>query len=105
MNIRNLRGKKLLLIGVAAVCTVGASSAFAGTIDSSDNFYPLYQWVNANLSGGLGTSICLGMTALGAFGGMVKNSPIPLLSGIGAAIGLHYAPQVITSLMTSGAVF
>jgi len=26
----------------------------------------------------------------------VKNSPIPLLSGIGAAIGLHYAPQVIT---------
>jgi len=61
MNIRNLKGQANCCSSALPPCAQSALRRRSpGTIDSSDNFYPLYQWVNANLSGGLGTSICFG---------------------------------------------
>lgn len=82
-----------------------SSRAFAGTLDSSDAFYTFYTTVNQWVSGALGTGLAITMLLLGAAVGVAKNSPMPALTGVAGAAFLHWGPDIIRQIMTSGAVF
>jgi conjugal transfer pilus assembly protein TraA len=89
----------------ALVLSLAASGpAFAGTISSSDTFYVLVQTLLSWINGGLGVALALASVLIGAGVGVVKGSPIAMVSGLAIAALLHWMPDIIINLMTSGAV-
>lgn len=64
-------------------------ATFADTITS---------WTGGSLGIGLATTMLL----MGGAIGVAKNSPMPALSGVAGAAFLHWGPEIIRNIMTSG---
>lgn len=95
--------------GALAAALMSASAAFAastntaGTI-AADAFDGFSATVSAWASGGLGTGISLLTLLVGAGMGVARNSPLPALAGVGTAAFLRWGPEIITSMVTNGAL-
>lgn len=86
----------LLLVAVLAPALV-----WAGTADTE--FQPLYQKFIDWVSGYLGKTLAVAALIGGLFMGIVRQSPLPAIAGIAAAIFAAYGPVVIQGLV--GATF
>lgn len=92
-----------LMSASAAFAATTSTGADTGTIaaDAFDNFSAT---VSAWASGGLGTGISLLTLLVGAGMGVARNSPLPALAGVGTAAFLRWGPEIITSMVTNGAL-
>ena len=87
--------KKLLagagLIAVTGVVMAGSDSAF------DDIYNSLSGWS----TGSLGKVIAIAMFLVGLGAGIVKQSIMAVVAGVGAAIVLSYGPNVIGSMFSA----
>lgn len=89
---------------------MSASVAFASNADGTDGaiaadaFDSFSSTVQAWASGGLGTGISLLTLLVGAGMGVARNSPLPALAGVATAAFLRWGPEIITTMITSGAL-
>ncbi len=86
----------LLLLAVLAPAV-----ALAGTADTE--FQPLYQKFIDWVSGYLGKTLAVAALIAGLFIGIVRQSPLAAVAGVGTAIFAAYGPTVIEGLV--GATF
>jgi conjugal transfer pilus assembly protein TraA len=91
----------VLLAVLLLVAALAPALALAGTADTE--FQPLYQKFIDWVSGYLGKSLAVAALIGGLFMGIVRQSPLPAIAGIGAAIFAAYGPVVIQGLV--GATF
>lgn len=96
---------------LAAAALMSASAAFAASTNTGnadaiavDAFDGFSATVSAWASGGLGTGISLLTLLVGAGMGVARNSPLPALAGVGTAAFLRWGPEIITSMITNGAL-
>ena len=87
------------VILLAAVLVPGL--ALAGTADTE--FQPLYQKFLDWVGGYLGKTLAVGALIGGLFIGIIRQSPLPAIAGIAAAVFAAYGPIVIEGLI--GATF
>lgn len=95
--------------GALAAALMSASAAFAASTNTggaiaADAFDGFSATVSAWASGGLGTGISLLTLLVGAGMGVARNSPLPALAGVGTAAFLRWGPEIITSMVTTGAL-
>lgn len=95
--------------GALAAALMSASAAFAASTNTADTiaadaFDGFSATVSAWASGGLGTGISLLTLLVGAGMGVARNSPLPALAGVGTAAFLRWGPEIITSMVTNGAL-
>jgi conjugal transfer pilus assembly protein TraA len=87
--------KKLLaaagLIAVTGVAVAGSDTAFSTIFDT----------LNGWATGSLGKVISIAMFIVGLGAGIVKQSVMAVVAGVGAAIVLAYGPGVIDSIFTA----
>lgn len=100
--MKNLTQK---ISAATAVAMASVSTAFAGTVDSTDAFYSFYTTVDQWTSGALGTGLAITMLLMGGAMGVAKNSPMPALSGVAGAAFLHWGPTIIKQMMSNGGLF
>lgn len=91
----------LLSSSLALASTAGSSSGAAMGAEAFDGFS---QTVQAWASGGLGTGISLLTLLVGAGMGVARNSPMPALAGVGTAAFLRWGPEIITTMVSGGAL-
>lgn len=96
-----LGGVALLSSSLALASTAGAGADGAMGAEAFDGFS---QTVQAWASGGLGTGISLLTLLVGAGMGVARNSPMPALAGVGTAAFLRWGPEIITTMVTGGAL-
>ena len=89
----------------AALALASVSTAFAGSVDSTDAFSSFYTTVDGWTSGALGTGLAITMLLMGGAMGVAKNSPMPALSGVAGAAFLHWGPTIIKQMMLNGGLF
>lgn len=99
MNVNSKWKVLLVLVLVAAV--LAPALALAGTADTE--FQPLYQKFIDWVGGYLGKTLAIGALIGGLFIGIIRQSPLPAVAGVGAAIFAAYGPIVIQGLI--GATF
>ncbi len=100
MKVTKLKKFAKITISTAMLFAVSAAAIAGGT---SDPFVELAATVDGWAKGGLGKSICTMMVIGGGLFGLAKNSPYPMLSGVGGAAVMHYGPNIITNILGAGA--
>ncbi|MTH94797.1 conjugal transfer protein TraA [Roseibium sp. RKSG952] len=88
----------LAAIGVAAVLA-GTDTAAAGTggTEFNDIWVNITDWVE----GTLGKVVAMSMILVGIFMGIARQNLMTFAVGLGAGLGLNYAPTVVDSIMTA----
>jgi len=86
---------------ILLVAVLSPAMGLAGTADTE--FQPLYQKFLDWVSGYLGKTLAVAALIGGLFIGIIRQSPIPAVAGVGAAIFAAYGPVVIQGLI--GATF
>ena len=83
-----------------------APAAFAGQTSDfqNDAFYSFWQTVDGWTTGPLGIGLATTMLLMGGAIGVARNTPMPALTGIAGAAFLHWGPNTIQQIMTSGAL-
>lgn len=94
----------LMSAGAAFAGTTATSTTGSTTAIASDAFDGFSATVHAWANGGLGTGISLLTLLVGAGMGVARNSPMPALAGVGTAAFLRWGPEIITTMITNGAL-
>ena len=84
---------------VALTLVLGATTAFGST--TGDEFEVIYQKFEGWVQGYGGMAIAIGAVGLGGLASLAKQSPFPILTGIGSAILLQYSPDIVSGIMTA----
>jgi conjugal transfer pilus assembly protein TraA len=82
----------LLLMGAA-------TGAMAGT--TGTEFQSLYTWLTGLVQGYFGKAAAVAAIGLGALFSLARLNPIAILSGIGFAVFLQYAPTIASGILTA----
>lgn len=82
----------LVLLGVA-------TGALAGT--TGTEFQSLYTWLTGLVQGYFGKAAAVAAIGLGALFSLARLNPIAILSGIGFAVFLQYAPTIASGILTA----
>ena len=90
-----------VLVLILLVAVLAPALALAGTADTE--FQPLYQKFIDWVGGYLGKTLAIGALIGGLFIGIIRQSPLPAVAGVGAAIFAAYGTIVIQGLV--GATF
>jgi conjugal transfer pilus assembly protein TraA len=94
MNVKNL--KNLLLPSLAlAVVSAGAVAGTAGT-----EFDTMYGMVKDWTEGTLGKLLAVSAFLIGMGMGIVRQSILAIVLGIGFALALAYTPNIIDAIFT-----
>lgn len=98
------RYAKLALIAAPALV---ATTAFAtgGTNAAADDFDSLVNLITGWLEGTLGKTIALASLAVGLGMGIIQQSIMAVVVGIGTAVAVSFGPGVLTSLFPAGLGF
>lgn len=81
------------------VCMLAASTALAGT--GGETFDSIWIQLTDWMQGTLGR-IIIGLMILAGIGaGVLRQSLMPFITGVGGGVGLYAAPDVIESIMTA----
>lgn len=99
----NKRGgvAQVVVLAVLLLAVVAPAVALAGTADTE--FQPLYQKFIDWVSGYLGKTLSIAALIAGLFIGIVRQSPLAAVAGVGTAVFAAYGPVVIQGLV--GATF
>lgn len=84
---------------LAAGALVLGSDAMAGT--GGTEFDDIYSLLVGWTTGTLGKVIALGMFMVGLAAGIVNQSIVAVVIGIGGALALNYAPTVISNVVSA----
>ncbi|NGZ66616.1 pili assembly chaperone [Vibrio aestuarianus subsp. cardii] len=83
------------LMVLAVVMTMMAQ---AGTDTTFDTWATeMEDW----LTGSFGKSVSLAVVVVGMVGAVMRQSLMPLAVGVGAALGMNYAPPIIDGMFTA----
>lgn len=88
---------KKLFLGAALL--LASMSASAAGVQTSDEFYAFYDFVDRNLSGGLGVGIALVAFLVSAGVAAYMSSAKPMIGGIVIAIFFAFGPAIIENLV------
>lgn len=89
--------KVMAALSLVALSIVLMAMAQAGTDTTFDTWVDQVEdW----LEGSLGRGISLAMVAVGVIGAIRQQTLFPIAMGVGAALGLNYAPAVIGGMFT-----
>lgn len=92
-----LDAKKLILLAMAfSLC----GAAYAGTGGNAE-FGPVYTMIQGWFQGTLGKIIALSAMGVGLAWGVVKQSIMAVVTGIGSGLGVYYGPTVIDNLVVA----
>lgn len=98
--MKRLLSKKAVLTSAAlAAVALTSSEAMAGT--AGTEFDDIYSLLVGWTQGTLGKIIALGMFMVGLAAGIVNQSIIAVVIGIGGALALYYAPTVIDGVVAA----
>jgi conjugal transfer pilus assembly protein TraA len=85
---------------VLALALLGAATgALAGT--TGTEFQSLYTWLTGLVQGYFGKAAAVAAIGLGALFSLARLNPIAILSGIGFAVFLQYAPTIASGILTA----
>ncbi|MCX7099424.1 MAG: pili assembly chaperone [Methylococcales bacterium] len=93
--------KTSLLLAVALIIglSLSAGSAMAGT--GGTEFDDIYTLLTGWTQGVLGKIISLAMSIVGLTAGVVNQTIMPVVVGIGGALALYYGPNIINGIVTA----
>ena len=83
----------------ALVLLGAATGALAGT--TGTEFQSLYTWLTGLVQGYFGKAAAVAAIGLGALFSLARLNPIAILSGIGFAVFLQYAPTIASGILTA----
>jgi conjugal transfer pilus assembly protein TraA len=94
-------GKRFAAYGLPAAALVAAwsVSSYAGT--GGTEFQDIYDTLTQWSQGALGKTISAGAFLTGIAMGVVRQSIISVVTGIGAALAVNYTPTIIDSVVTA----
>ena len=93
--------ENLLTLAFGAILfALMASAAHAGSM-GGDEFEEIYDTITGWMQGSLGRTLALGMILIGVAGGMARQSVMTFAVGVGAGLGLMYAPGIIENIMSA----
>ena len=84
---------------IALVLLGAATGALAGT--TGTEFQSLYTWLTGLVQGYFGKAAAVAAIGLGALFSLARLNPIAILSGIGFAVFLQYAPTIASGILTA----
>ena len=84
---------------LALVLLSAATGALAGT--TGTEFQSLYTWLTGLVQGYFGKAAAVAAIGLGALFSLARLNPIAILSGIGFAVFLQYAPTIASGILTA----
>ena len=82
-----------------AALLAAATGALAGT--TGTEFQSLYTWLTGLVQGYFGKAAAVAAIGLGALFSLARLNPIAILSGIGFAVFLQYAPTIASGILTA----
>ena len=99
MFSKSTLSKKTAVLTTVATAAVllSATDAMAGT--GGTEFDDIYNLLVGWTQGTLGKIISLGMFMVGLAAGIVNQSIVAVVIGIGGALALYYAPTVISNVV------
>ncbi|MDM1717353.1 hypothetical protein HX100_10810 [Thiopseudomonas alkaliphila] len=84
---------------IAAMLLLMMNNAMAG--GGGDEFNEVWDTIEDWTTGSLGKIIAGAMILVGIIGGVARQSLMAFAIGIAGAMGLNYAPDIISAVMTS----
>lgn len=87
-----------------AMCMAFCGAAAAGTGGNAE-FGPVYTMLQGWFQGTLGKIIALSSMGVGLAWGVVKQSIMAVVTGIGSGLGIYYGPTVIDNLVVAAIPF
>lgn len=79
-----------------------AQLSLAAAVDPNDDFAPFYNFVNDNLTGGLGVGLALLAFLISVVTAAIAQSGMPLVIGVIVAVALSFGPGLIQNMVTGG---
>lgn len=89
----------IFLVLVSALLVLMMSSAMAG--GGGDEFDEVWDTIEDWTTGTLGKIIAGAMILVGIIGGVARQSLMAFAVGIAGAMGLNYAPEIVSSIMSA----
>lgn len=93
-----MKMKKELIVAVGLLAISGA--AFAGTGGNAE-FGPVYTMLQGWFQGTLGKIIALSAMGVGLAWGVVKQSIMAVVTGIGSGLGVYYGPTIVENVVVA----
>ena len=84
---------------LALVLLGAATGALAGT--TGTEYQSPYTWLTGLVQGYFGKAAAVAAIGLGALFSLARLNPIAILSGIGFAVFLQYAPTIASGILTA----
>ena len=91
--------RNLIKCALALVLLTAATSVLAGT--TGPEVESLYTWLTGVVQGYFGKAAAVAAIGLGALFSLARLNPIAILSGIGFAVFLQYAPTIASGILTA----
>ena len=91
--------RNLIKCALALVLLTAATSVLAGP--TGTEFESLYTWLTGLVQGYFGKAAAVAAIGLGALFSLARLNPIAILSGIGFAVFLQYAPTIASGILTA----
>ncbi|MFH1872647.1 MAG: TraA family conjugative transfer protein [Pseudomonadota bacterium] len=95
-----MQNRREWMKGVLALALLtAATGALAGT--TGTEFQSLYTWLTGLVQGYFGKAAAVAAIGLGALFSLARLNPMAILSGIGFAVFLQYAPTIASGILTA----
>jgi conjugal transfer pilus assembly protein TraA len=99
----NRVNKQTMILAALAVATLSTAALAGG--GGAQQFGVLAQELQSWAQGALGIVISIAALLVGLSIGVVKQSLMAVVTGIGIAIALYFGPTVITGVLNAGGAF
>lgn len=91
----------LVLSVILMVALVNEALATTASGTGATDFQEVHDRITAWTTGIMGKTISIGMVLIGIIMGMVRQSLVAFVIGIGAALGLNYTPTLINNVFSA----
>ncbi|MBM4207338.1 MAG: pili assembly chaperone [Gammaproteobacteria bacterium] len=98
-QLKALFANKVVVASALAAAAVMSTDAMAGT--GGTEFDDIYTLLVGWTQGTLGKIIALGMFMVGLSAGIINQSIVAVVVGIGGALALYYGPTVISGVVSA----
>lgn len=94
----NTQKKAQLFLSLIVLAVVMGTMAYAGTDATFDGWVTqMTDW----MEGSLGKGVAIAFVLVGIVMGVVRQSLMAFAVGVGAALGLNYAPTIISTMFSA----
>jgi conjugal transfer pilus assembly protein TraA len=91
---------KTILKVATGVALVAVSSVTMASTTGAE-FQSVYTQFEGWVQGYGGMAISIAAIGLGGLASLAKQTPFPIMTGIGSAVLLQYAPDIVSRIMTA----